>query len=312
VRVLRGDPRDWGPPPVGGSAVTIGVYDGVHLGHQAVLADLEERGRSLGVEWRVVLTFDQHPLAVVDPDRSPRMLTSIEHRVAILGSMGVDVVGILPFEQIRSMDPTAFVHQVLLGSLGAKLVVVGSNFRFGLNRAGDVAGLQREGDHHGFAVDAVDLLRGDGAAVSSSAIRAFLEAGDVEAAGAALGRPFELWSTVIAGDGRGHSIGFPTANLSVETGMAIPRRGVYVARVQLASREVPAVVNVGIRPTFGGERLIVEAHLIGIEEDLYGRRLTVRFIHRLRDERRFGDVDDLIAQITQDVDDARRFLGENA
>jgi riboflavin kinase/FMN adenylyltransferase len=275
------------------------------------LADLEERGLSLGVEWRVVLTFDQHPLAVVDPDRSPRMLTSIEHRVAILGSMGVDVVGILPFEQIRSMAPTAFVHQVLLGSLGAKLVVVGSNFRFGLDRAGDVAGLQREGDHHGFVVDAVDLLRGDGTAVSSSAIRAFLQAGDVEAAGAALGRPFELRSTVITGDGRGHVIGFPTANLSVETGMAIPRRGVYVARVQLASREVPAVVNVGTRPTFGGEGLTVEAHLIGIEEDLYGRRVTVRFIHRLRDERRFGDVDDLIAQIGQDVDNARRFLGEN-
>lgn len=310
MRVLRGDPRDWGPPPAAGSAVTIGVYDGVHRGHQAVLSDLEERGFALGVGWRVVLTFDQHPLAVVDPDRAPRMLTSVEHRVAILESMGVDVVGILPFEQIRTMEPTAFIHQVLLGSLGAKLVVVGSNFRFGRNRAGDVLGLQREGGRHGFAVDAVDLLRGDGAAVSSSAIRAFLEAGDVEAAGDALGRPFDLWATVVTGDGRGHSIGFPTANLSIETGMAIPRRGVYVARVRLGSREAPAVVNVGMRPTFGGERLIVEAHLIGIDEDLYGRRVTVRFVRRLRDERKFEAVDDLVDQIGRDVDEARRFLGE--
>jgi riboflavin kinase/FMN adenylyltransferase len=209
------------------------------------------------------------------------------------------------------MDPAAFTHQVLLGSLGARLVVVGTNFRFGLNRAGDVSGLYREGNRHHFDVDAVDLLHGDGAAVSSSAIRAFLEAGDVEAAAGALGRPFELRAVVVAGDGRGHSIGFPTANLSFAEGMAVPCRGVYVARVALGSRDVPAVVNVGFRPTFGGERLVVEAHLLGIDEDLYGRQVAVRFLDRLRDERRFGAVDDLVAQIRHDVNDARRFLGES-
>lgn len=311
MKVLRGDPRGWGPPPAGGSAITIGVYDGVHRGHQAVLADLEERAVSLGVDWRAVLTFDRHPLALVDPDRVPRMLTSIEHRLEILETMGVDVVGILPFEQIRIMDPTAFIHQVLVGSLGARLVVVGTNFRFGRNRAGDLSGLQQEGGRHGFEVDAVELLRGDGTTVSSSVVRAFLDTGDVHAAESILGRPFELRSVVIPGDGRGHSIGFPTANLSVAAGMAIPRRGVYAVQVVLGDREVPGVVNIGVRPTFGGEALIVEAHLIGVDEDFYGHELAVRFRQRLRDEQKFGEVADLVAQIERDVENALRALGES-
>jgi riboflavin kinase/FMN adenylyltransferase len=310
VKVWRGDPRTWGPPPEDGSAVTIGVYDGVHRGHQAVLADLAERAAQLGVDQQVVLTFDRHPLALVDPGSAPRNLTSIGQRIEILDSMGVDAVGILPFDQIRTMHPTAFIHQVLLGSMGAKLVVVGTNFRFGRNRAGDVAGLGAEGLHHGFEVDAVELLRGDGSTVSSSVIRALLEAGDVEAAEEALGRPFELRSTVIPGDGRGHSIGYPTANLSVPGGMAIPRRGVYVARVTIGQREIPGVVNVGIRPTFGGGSLMIEVHLIGLNEDLYGRPVAVRFRHRLRDERKFGSVAELVAQIERDVEAARRFLQE--
>jgi len=310
MKVMRGDPRRWGPAPSGGSAVTIGVYDGVHRGHQTVVADLAARAGAMGVSQRAVLTFDRHPLAVVSPERVPRLLTTIEQRLEVLESLDVDLVGVLPFEQIREMHPGEFIHQVLLGSLGVKLVVVGTNFRFGRDRAGDVASLQREGTRHGFEVDALELLRGDGAAVSSSAIRSLLHEGDAEGAERALGRPFELRGVVVTGDGRGRTIGFPTANLSFSEEMAVPARGVYASQVRVGDVFVPGVVNVGVRPTFGGETLTVEVHLLGFDGDLYGQKLGVCFKHRLRDERRFADVDALVVQINKDVDEARRVLGE--
>ena len=311
MKVMRGDPRRWGPAPRGGSAVTIGVYDGVHRGHQIVLADLAARAGVLGVDQRAVLTFDRHPLALVSPDRMPPLLTTIEQRLEILESLEVDFVGVLPFEQIRTMHPAEFIHQVLLGSLGTRLIVVGTNFRFGRDRAGDVASLHEEGTRHGFEIDAVELLRGDGAAVSSSAIRSQLSIGDVAWVEEALGRPFELRGVVVAGDGRGHMIGYPTANLSFSGEMAVPARGVYAVRVKQGDASFPGVVNVGVRPTFGGETLTVEVHLLGFEGDLYGQTLAVSFKHRLRDEQRFAGVDELVAQINQDVAQARRLLGDD-
>lgn len=309
MKVLRGDPRRWGPAPPGGSAVTIGVYDGVHLGHQTVLADLSTRARALGVEQRAVLTFDRHPLVLVAPDRAPRLLTTIAQRLEILDSLGVDLVGVLPFEHVRAMHPAEFIHQVLLGSLGARLVVVGSNFRFGLDRAGDVVALEREGARHGFEVDAVELLRGEGTTVSSSAIRSMVGEGDVEGAKSALGRPFELRGVVGTGEGRGHSMGFPTANLSFPADMVVPARGVYAALVGVGDGTVPGVVNVGVRPTFGGEKFTVEVHLLAFEGDLYDETLALRFSHRLRDEMHFDSVEGLVTQIRRDVDEARRLLG---
>jgi riboflavin kinase/FMN adenylyltransferase len=285
------------------------VYDGVHRGHQTVLADLAARARSMGGAQRAVLTFDQHPLTLVAPARAPRLLATIEQRLEILESLGIELVGVLPFEQIREMHPAEFIHQVLLGSLGAKLIVVGTNFRFGRDRAGDVAALVAEGTRHGFDVDAVELLRGDGTTVSSSVIRLLLGEGDVEGVERALGRSFELRGIVVAGDGRGHTIGFPTANLVVSEEMAIPARGVYSARVIVGGSSLPGVVNVGVRPTFGGNVLTVEVHLLGFNGDLYDQTLAVRFQHRLRDEQQFGSVDDLVAQIKRDVEAARRLLG---
>jgi riboflavin kinase/FMN adenylyltransferase len=286
------------------------VYDGVHRGHQSVLTDLAARARSMGGASRAVLTFDQHPLTLVAPARAPRLLTTIEQRLEILESLGTDFVGVLPFEQIRAMHPAEFIHQVLLGSLGAQLIVVGTNFRFGRDRAGDVAVLVAEGTRHGFDVDAVELLRGDGTTVSSSMIRSQLGEGDVEGTERALGRPFELRGRVVEGDARGHTIGFPTANLEFSEEMALPSRGVYAARVIVGGDSVPGVVNVGVRPTFGGDVLTVEVHLLGFNGDLYDQTLAVRFHRRLRDERQFGSVDDLVAQITRDVEAARRWLGE--
>jgi riboflavin kinase/FMN adenylyltransferase len=308
MKVLQGDPRRWGPAPQQGSAVTIGVYDGVHRGHQTVLSDLRTRAGILGVAQQAVLTFDRHPLALVAPERVPPLLTTMEQRLEILQSLGVDFVGVLPFDEIREMYATDFVHQVLRGSLGARLVVVGTNFRFGRDREGDVASLRAEGTGNGFEVDAVELLRGDGATVSSSAIRSLLSAGDVGGAENALGRPFELRGVVVVGDGRGTSIGFPTANLSFPGEIAVPARGVYAVQVKRANAVFPGVVNVGVRPTFGGEVLTVEAHLLGFDGDLYGEELRVDFKHRLRDERRFAGVDELVVQIRSDVEEAGRRL----
>ena len=309
MKVMRGDPRSWGPAPPGGSAVTIGVYDGVHRGHQTVVADLAARARTLGVDQRVVLTFDCHPVAVVSPERVPPLLATIEQRLEILDSLEVDAVGILPFQQVRTMHPSEFIHQVLLGSLGTRLIVVGTNFRFGRDRAGDVSALEQEGIRHGFEVDAVELLRGEGATVSSSAIRTRLGEGDVAWVERALGRPFELRGMVVPGDGRGRTIGFPTANLSVSKEVAIPARGVYAVEVRFANRSVPGVANVGFRPTFGGETMTVEVHVLDFEGDLYGQTLAVAFKRRLRDERRFDGVEALVSQIGKDVAEVRRLLG---
>ena len=308
MKVMRGNPRRWGPAPSQGSAVTIGVYDGVHRGHQTVLSDLAVQAGALGVAQRAVLTFDRHPLTLVTPERVPGLLTTIEQRLEVLESLGVDFVGILPFEEIRAMHAAEFVHQVLLGSLGAKLVVVGTNFRFGRNREGDVSVLRHEGIRHGFQVDAVELLRGEGTTVSSSAIRSLLSVGDVEDVEHALGRPFELRGLVVAGDGRGRGIGFPTANLSFSDELAVPARGVYAVLVKAGDRLVPGVANVGVRPTFGGELLTVEVHLLDFDDDLYGQTLGVNFKYRLRDELRFSGVDELVAQIAKDAEEARRRL----
>jgi len=310
MKVMDGDPRRWGPAPPGGSAVTIGVYDGVHLGHQTLLADLSARARAMGVHQRAVLTFDRHPLALVSPERVPRLLTTIEQRLEIFESLEVELVGVLPFEQVREMHPVEFIHQVLLDALGARLIVVGTNFRFGLDRAGDVAALQKEGSRHGFEVEAVELLRGAGTAMSSSAIRSLLGEGDVEGAARALGRPFELRGVVVTGDGRGHTIGFPTANLAFSEELVVPARGVYAVGVSLGDISVPGLANVGVRPTFGGESLTVEVHLLGFDGDLYGQALGVSFLHRLRDEQSFAGADELVSQINRDVEEARKLLGE--
>lgn len=307
MRVLEGDPRDWPEPTGPGTAVTIGNYDGVHLGHQTVLADLAERASALGGLPRAVLTFDPHPVAVMAPEHAPRLLTSIDQRIEILDYLGVDTVGVLPFERIRMMDPEQFVCDVLARGLGARVVAVGANFRFGHDRVGDVESLRAGGTTFGFDVDVVPLLEGDGP-VSSSGIRTMISAGAVDEARQALGRAFELRGEVVAGERRGRSIGFPTANVVPPAGMAIPARGVYSARARIGVQLLPAVVNVGIRPTFNGDLELIEAHLLDFEGELYGDEIGLLFEHRLRGEQKFEGVDELVAQIQRDVEAARLLL----
>jgi riboflavin kinase/FMN adenylyltransferase len=310
MRVLRGDPASWAATTPDGSAVSIGVFDGVHRGHRVVLADLADRARQSGGLDRVVITFDEHPLRVVAPEAAPNLLTSEEQRLELFEQLGIDVVALLPFRQVRDFTPDEFIKKVLVEAFHARIVAVGSDFRFGRDRVGDVALLRKAGDVNGFEVDTVQLLSEGGHPLSSTEIRIMIAAGRVENAGEALGRPFELRGRVVPGDGRGQAIGIPTANLDVDPQLVIPGRGVYAAWVPRGGTRYAAAVNVGIRPTFGGEREIVEVHLLDFTGDLYGEELSVHFQSRVRDEQNFESVEALVAQLDQDLEEVRQRLAE--
>ena len=290
------------------SAVAIGVFDGVHRGHQMVIGRLCERARERDLQ-TVALTFDPHPLEFVAPERAPLLLTTIEQRIELLGEAGIEVVGVLPFPQIRDMAPRLFAVEVLSLRLRSRLIAVGKDFRFGRDREGDVQYLRTVGAEQGFDVFAIDLVgEFDGTVVSSSRIRDLVVAGEVAEAAELLGRPHALRGTVIHGDGRGRSIGFPTANLHVPARLAVPGNGVYAAWAEVGSIRHPAVVNIGVRPTFGLDRRAVEAHLLDFEGDLYGRELTLSFVARLRSEQKFDSIENLVAQIARDADHGREVL----
>lgn len=306
--ILRGDPFSW-QVDAAGTAVAIGVFDGVHRGHQQVMADLTSLTGREGLV-PVALTFDPHPLEFLAPDRAPDLLTTVEQRHALLIALGVEIVGVLPFLEIRDLDPRAFVAEILALRLRAKMIAVGENFRFGRDRGGDPALLAALGEDHGFRVEVVEMV-GDGGAdgvISSTRIREFLAAGDVATAANLLGRPFELIGPVIHGDARGRLIGFPTANFHIPDRMAIPANGVYAAWVTRGVDRLPAVVNIGVRPTFGVSTRTIEAHLLDFSGDLYGEMLAVGFVERIREERRFDGVEALVAQIASDRDAAARIL----
>lgn len=308
MKVWTGDPQTWGPPPVAGSAITIGVFDGVHRGHQAVLSDVAERADELGEMEQVALTFDVHPRSVVSPSQAPKMLTTVTQRIEMLETLGMDHVGVLPFEDIRTTSPDGFVSKVLVGAFNARLVSVGLDFRYGAERAGEVATLRRAGLGYGFEVDAVELLEEDTGPISSTTIRSMLASGEVVEAAELLGRPYELRGEVVEGDRRGRTIGFPTANLVFSDDHALPAHGVYAVRVGVGDDVYGAVCNVGTRPTFGGDSVVVEPHLFDFDADIYGEEIKVWFVDRLRDEERFESLDALVAQIEQDASRARLAL----
>jgi riboflavin kinase / FMN adenylyltransferase len=293
--------------PDGRRALTIGVFDGLHVGHRRVLGEVTRRARSLDLE-TCVLTFDPHPLAVVAPGNAPRLLTTIEHRIELLESVGIEVVAVVPFDdEVRTWNPSAFVDLVVEG-LGAALVVVGEDFRFGRDRAGDVEVLRGLGAPRGLEVDVVPLVGGE-SPVSSTRIREMIADGDVVGAAGALDRHHEVRGVVVEGDGRGRTIGVPTANVSVSPEAALPGRGVYAVRAAVEPADwMPGVANIGVRPTFGGDAEVVEVHLLDRERDLYGETLRVRFIERIRDEQRFPDAEALVARIGLDMVEARRVL----
>jgi riboflavin kinase / FMN adenylyltransferase len=308
------------PRPPEGTAVTIGAYDGVHLGHRSVIREVRRRAAERGLASAVV-TFDRHPASVVRPESAPRLLTDLDQKLELLAATGIDYCLVVTFDDTRSRESADdFVREVLAGCLAARAVVVGEDFHFGHNRAGNVALLRRLGDELGFDVEGLELVDGTGRAagegerVSSTRIRHALVEGDLRLANALLGRPYEVRGIVARGDKRGRELGFPTANVSVPGDVLLPADGIYAGWFERADGSVhPTAISLGRRPTFYIEAhaSLLEAHLLDFEGDLYDEKVKVRFVAWLRGEVRFESVDDLVAQIARDCDEARHLLSSN-
>jgi riboflavin kinase / FMN adenylyltransferase len=270
--------------------VAIGTFDGVHLGHQAVIAGAD-----------TVLTFDPHPLSVLAPERAPRLITPFEVRRDLIEGLGVRELVVIPFDaDFSQIEAEAFIRDVLIEKLDARKVSIGENFDFGAKAKGTPEMLAR---HREFETRVVPMIEVDGEVVSSRRVRALVEAGDVAEARRCLGAPFMVEGPVVAGEQRGRELGFPTANQLPDPDLVVPGHGVYAT----FANGVPAATNVGVRPTFDSELgLLIETYLIDRNEDLYGQNLRVAFVERLRGEERFDSVEALIRQMERDIEDARR------
>lgn len=292
------------------SVVTVGVFDGVHLGHQAIMQIVKTAADSVGAR-SVAVTFSGNPEEYVHPDITVPYITTLRQKLRLIERQRMDMTVVLPLEPaIMEMSAEEFVTDVLSRRLRATQVIVGSNFAFGKGRAGDVKLLRRMGKTLGFDVLAVSPIRIEHTIVSSTAIRGLLLDGRVEFAADLLGRPFALEGEVVRGDGIGRSLGYPTANIQPAPRQVVPRTGVYAVRVKLGSTTtMTGVLNIGTRPTVSGRSVRVEVHILNFNADLYGRRLEVCFLRRLRDETRFADTESLKAQIAADIEQAVRLVG---
>ncbi|CAB4787479.1 MAG: bifunctional riboflavin kinase/FAD synthetase [Actinobacteria bacterium] len=293
------------------SVVTIGAYDGVHRGHQAVIGQVRNEAQQLGCQ-SVVVTFDKHPASVVRPESAPKLLTDLDQKLELLQQTGIDATLIVEFNRERSTeDPALFVKRVLVDALRAQVVVVGEDFHFGFNRGGNVAMLRELGKQFDFQVEPVKLIaRPDGVEepVSSTSIRRALAGGQVETATNLLGRAYEVRGVVVNGDKRGRIIGFPTANVEVPNAMCLPADGVYAGKFQCDDGSVHAcAINLGRRPTFfeHADHSLLEAHLLDFDGDLYGQKVSVTFEHFLRSERKFDGLEAIKTQLQLDVAAAR-------
>jgi riboflavin kinase / FMN adenylyltransferase len=301
---------------------TIGVFDGVHLGHQELIRRAVSLAHDRGVP-SVLMTFDPHPSEVVRPGSHPAQLTTLRRKAELVEELGIDVFCVLPFTHELSKVPAdEFVHEVLIEQLHVAAVVVGRNFTFGHRALGNVELLTRLGQRFGFATEGAELVTvphadrttggGDEITFSSTYIRACVNAGDVSAAAAALGRPHRLEGIVVRGDRRGHELGFPTANLSTPRYAAVPADGVYAGRFSLLNSAgrapLMAAISVGTNPTFSGRERRVEAFVLDVDEDFYGQRVAVDFVARLRDMERFESTEALVDQMHDDVRRARELL----
>jgi riboflavin kinase / FMN adenylyltransferase len=306
LEVVRLDtaPSSWPRP-----AVAVGNFDGVHRGHQALVAHALTDARRAGGT-AVVLTFDPHPSRVLAPERAAATLTTIEQKAELLGRLGVEKLAVLPFTpDVVAQDAEDFVRRILHDMLHASTVVVGASFRFGRGRAGDVALLRRLGGRLGFEVHGMRPVLHQGAPISSTRVREALARGDASAAAEMLGRPYFIDGEVVRGVGRGRTLGIPTANVA-PVNETLPGNGVYACLLRVDGEAPrPAVTNIGRRPTFGGTETLVEAHVLDFEADLYGRHVRLYFHSRLRAERAFPGPEALVEQIRQDIQKAREALG---
>lgn len=287
---------------IGDVVVTVGTMDGVHLGHVAIVNEVVSFGRKENRQ-SVVVTFDPHPREIVHGD-SVRLLTTIEERTDLLKKHGVDVIFVLKFNKhIASLGPEAFINEILLKKFSISRTVVGYDHGFGRDRQGDASVLRTLGENHGFEVTEVPERTVSGEAISSTRIRSLIaETGDVSDAARLLGRHYSLSGEVIRGDGRGRTIGYPTANIDLHPRKLVPARGVYAVDVKIETGKHMGMMNIGTRPTFGREGLVAEVHLINFSGDLYGDTIQVDFLKRLRDEQKFESVEDLKRQLSEDKD----------
>ena len=281
---------------------TIGNFDGLHRGHQAIMKRVTGRARQRD-GWAAVISFHPHPLRVIRPQNAPRLMLTSAQKAALLEAMGIDVFVMIPFDaSLADMPAEAFIREILVDGVGVREIYVGPDFRFGRGRAGDVALLAKLGEELGFSAEGIAPVMDQGQRISASAIRDLLTAGDADQAARLLGRPFTLVGTIVHGEGRGGSLLVPTANLAPEN-QFLPARGVYVTRTLWSGKEILGLTNIGIRPTFGYQRIVVETHLMEFRGNLYGERVELQILHRLREERKFSSAAELKEQIERDIED---------
>ncbi len=290
------------------SAVTIGVFDGVHRGHQHLVALLCERARAEGLA-AVALTFNPHPRTVLRPGSAITYLTSLEERVELLQALGLDAVGVLAFtSELAQLSPRDFLA-LLVDELQMRLLMVGPDFALGRNRSGTIGVMRQVGEELGFRVEVAPLLAEDGEKVGSSSVRQALSEGDVERVARLLGRPFSLRGPVVIGDRRGRTLGFPTANIAIGLDRALPEYGIYVTRAYVRETAHESCTSIGIRPTFDVEpHRTVETLILDFDENIYGQEMRIELLERLRGELKFESADDLVAQMHRDVEQARAYF----
>ena len=287
--------------------MTIGNFDGVHLGHQSIFRALSERAREVGGT-SMVLTFEPHPLKILAPQRCPLLITRTAKKLEIMRECGLDLVICLPFTPaLANLKPESFVEEVLVERLHVREMYVGYNFAFGKGRQGTLALLQALGDRYGFAVHIIKPIAVDGRIVSSSIIRQWIQQGRVDEAALLLGRFYSITGTVVEGYQKGRELGFPTANVRSPDDL-IPGHGVYAVTVEWSKQHVDGVANIGFNPTFGRTQLSIEIHLFDFDQELYGEAVEVSFVKKIRDERAFPSVADLVTQIAHDVEAAHTLL----
>ena len=292
-----------------GCVVTIGNFDGVHLGHQMVIRNLLKQSQKLGLP-AVIVLFEPHPLEYFNRDDAPARLTSLREKISQFGMWSVDLVMVLRFgKQLADLEPEDFVIRYLVEGLKVRWLLVGDDFRFGRRRRGDFKLLQSLGAEYGFVADDSETLLHNGQRISSTAIRHALKAGDFDSAKNLLGRAYSVCGRVIYGDGRGRQLGFPTANIQLRR-IKTALRGVFaITAVGVSRKPVPGVANLGVRPTVdGGQHVSLEAHLFDFDQDLYGQQVEIIFHQRIREERAFASLDELTLQIEKDVAQARQLL----
>ena len=293
------------------SAVTIGVFDGVHRGHQHLVGTLLESARRESLA-SVAITFNPHPRAVLQPGFKVTYLTSLEERVELLQSLGLDAVGVLAFtSELAHLEPREFLA-LLVEELDMRLLVVGPDFAFGRNRSGTVAVSREIGEQLGFRVEVAPMLDEGGEKVGSTVVRQALADGDVSRVATLLGRPFSLRGPVVTGDKRGRELGFPTANMAIGLDRALPSYGIYVTRAYVREAAYESCTSIGVRPTFAVEpRPTVETFIFDFDGDIYGEEIRIDLLERLRNEESFESVDDLVTQMHKDIDDSRSYFASH-